>query len=148
MNLEYVNTINIIATMLIFIYAIYIVPKCIGESRGIYMEKPEEFFGKFELDCKWTHGTTYSMGALGFILIVPLLLLWEQVMIHMGMTAANICILLILIPLRIYYEKQRAKNTIEAYQKNIEEGYIKETENMPNTQTRLKKIYDRIIHKK
>ena len=73
------NTINGIITLLIFVYALYILPKAIGEIKGVYMEKPDEFFGKFEQDCKWTHGTTYGLGALSYVLIVVILFIWNQI---------------------------------------------------------------------
>lgn len=140
--MDTLNTIHGIITMILFIYALYLVPKAIGEMKGVYMEKPEEFFGRFEADCKWTHGTTYALGAFSYVIIIPILLvIWDQIMIHLGILIANIAILIILIPFKIYYDKKRETNNKLAYKKNIEDGYLKQTDAMPSTDGRLKRIY-------
>ncbi len=138
------NTINSIITLFIFIYAIYIFPKAMGEIKGVYMDTPDEFFGKFEEDCKWTHGTTYSWGALSYVLIVVLLMIWEQINKNMGIIIANIILLIILILFKIYYDKKSTINEKIAYQKNIEDGYIKKTQPLPKKEGRLKKLYKNI----
>lgn len=141
-NMDTLNTINGIITMLIFIYSLYMLPKAIGETKGVYMEKPEEFYGRFEQDCKWTHGTTYALGAFSYVVVIPvLLIIWDQIMKHMGIIMANIAVIIIIIPFKIYYDKQKVKNNKLAYEKNIEDGYLKETDPMPSTDGRLKKIY-------
>jgi len=141
------NTINGFITLLIFIYALYILPKAIGEIKGIYMEKPDEFFGKFEQDCKWTHGTTYGIGALSYLLIVVLLVIWNQINNYLGIVIANILLIIILIMAKYYYDKKSSINSEKAYHKNIEDGFLKETDAMPNTEGRLTKIYKKIIKK-
>ena len=147
--METYNIILNIVTILKFLYSLIIVPRSLGEMKGIYMETPDEFYGKFAADCKWTHGTTYAIGALSYIIIIPILvLIYEQIMNKISMTAAVITILIILIPLKIYYQKQKQKKKKKAYQKNIEDGYIKHTETMPNTEGQLKKIYKKITKKK
>ncbi len=115
-----------------------------GEIQGIYMETPDEFFGKFEEDCKWTHGTTYTWGAISYVLIVVLLIIWEQLNKIMGIIIANIILIIIVILFKIYYDKKGAINAEKAYQKNIEDGYLKETDPMPNTEGRLTKLYKKI----
>jgi len=141
------NTINGFITLLIFIYALYILPKAIGEIKGIYMEKPDEFFGKFEQDCKWTHGTTYGIGALSYLLIVVLLVIWNQINNYLGIVIANILLIIILIMAKYYYDKKSSINSEKAYHKNIEDGFLKETDEMPNTKGRLTKIYKKILKK-
>ena len=42
--------------------------------------------------------------------------------------------------------KQKIINATEAYQKNIEDGYIKETEPMPNFEGRLTKLFKKIFN--
>lgn len=112
------------------------------------METPDPFHGKFELDCKWTHGTTYGIGIISYIIIMPILvLLWEQIMNHYGIIAATITIAIILIPFKLYYNKQKPINAEKAYQKNIQEGYLKETDPKPNTEGKLTKIYKKLINK-
>ena len=128
-------------TLIEFVYALYIVPKAVGEMKGIYMETPDPFYGKFEADCKWTHGTTYAMGALSYIVIMPVLVgLYEQIMIHVNELTAVIIIALLLIPFRYYFTKQKPINAKKAYEKNIEDGYLKETDPMPNIDSRYTKI--------
>lgn len=139
-----IGPINEIITLLIFIYALYIFPKAMGEIQGIYMETPDEFFGKFKEDCKWTHGTTYTWGAISYVLIVVLLIIWEQLNKIMGIIIANIILIIIVILFKIYYDKKGAINAEKAYQKNIEDGYLKETDPMPNTEGRLTKLYKKI----
>ncbi len=141
------ETINIIIgfiTMIIFIYALIIIPRALGELKGIYMETPDPFFGKFELDCKWTHGPTYSIGIISYIVIMPIIvLIWEQTMNKLGIIPATIIIALILIPFKLYYNKQKPINAEKAYKKNIEDGYIKPTDPKPKTEgiiTTIKKI--------
>ena len=141
------NTINRIITLLIFVYALYILPKAIGEIKGVYMEKPDEFFGKFEQDCKWTHGTTYGLGALSYVLIVVILFIWNQISNSLGIVVANVILLIFLLISKYYYDKQKIINATEAYQKNIEDGYIKETEPMPNFEGRLTKLFKKIFKK-
>lgn len=140
-----INDIHGIITLLIFVYALYLVPKAIGECKGVYMEKPDEFFGKFEADCKWTHGTTYTLGAISFIIAIPLLLVfWNTIKSYMGSIIANAALIILLILIKIFYDKKRLKNTELAYKKNIEDGYIKDTQAMPKTKGRLNKIYKQI----
>lgn len=142
------NDIQSIITLIIFIYALYLVPKAIGECKGIYMEKPDEFFGKFEADCKWTHGTTYALGAVSYIIIIPLLLLlWNTISNYLGILIANITLIILLVIIKIFYDKKRIINTELAYKKNIEDGYIKESEPMPSTKGRLGKIFQHIKEK-
>lgn len=141
------NTINGIITLLIFVYALYILPKAIGEIKGVYMEKPDEFFGKFEQDCKWTHGTTYGLGALSYVLIVVILFIWNQISNSLGIVVANVILLIFLLISKYYYDKQKIINATEAYQKNIEDGYIKETEALPNFEGRLTKLFKKIFKK-
>ena len=134
-------------TLLLFIYALYIVPKAVGEIKGIYMETPNPFFGKFKEDCKWTHGTTYSLGALSYVVLIPLLILiYEQTMIHLGEPIAIIFICVILILTRQYYIKQKVINAKKAHEKNIEEGLIKKDTPLPDMDGRLTKIIKK--HKK
>lgn len=140
-----INDIHGIITLLIFVYALYLVPKAIGECKGVYMEKPDEFFGKFEADCKWTHGTTYALGAISFIIIIPLLLVfWNTIKSYTGIIIANAVLIILLILIKIFYDKKKLKNTEWAYKKNIEDGYIKDTQPMPKTNGRLNKIYKQI----
>lgn len=112
------------------------------------METPDPFFGKFELDCMWTHGTTYGIGFISYIIVMPILvLIWEQIMKNYGIITAAITIAIILIPFKLYYDKQKVINAQKAYKKNIEDGYLKENDPMPNTQSRMTKIYKKIIKK-
>ena len=111
------------------------------------MEKPDEFFGKFEQDCKWTHGTTYGLGALSYVLIVVILFIWNQISNSLGIVVANVILLIFLLISKYYYDKQKIINATEAYQKNIEDGYIKETEPMPNFEGRLTKLFKKIFKK-
>lgn len=136
--------INNIITLLIFIYALYIFPKAMGEIKGVYMDTPDEFFGKFEEDCKWTHGTTYAWGALSYVLLVVLLILWEQINNNMGIVPANIILIITVIIFKVYYDKKRRINEKIAYQKNIEDGYLKKTDPMPRKEGRLSRLYKKI----
>lgn len=124
--------IHSIITLLIFIYAVYIFPKAMGEIQGVYKETPDEFFGKFEEDCKWTHGTTYTWGAISYVLIVVLLVIWEQINNIMGIILANAVLLVIVILFKIYYDKKGKINEEIAYQKNMEDGYIKKSDKKRN----------------
>ncbi|RAP53610.1 MAG: hypothetical protein BZ138_00430 [Methanosphaera sp. rholeuAM270] len=143
--METFNLIIGIITMLVFVYAIIIIPRALGEMKGIYMETPDPFYGKFELDCKWTHGATYSIGIISYIIIIPILvLIWEQIMKVYGIMFATIILAVILIPFKIYYDRQKEINSQEAYKKNIEDGYLKETDPMPNTEGILTKICKKI----
>lgn len=143
--METINTIHGIITMILLVYALYIIPKAIGEIKGVYMEKPEEFYGKFELDCKWTHGTTYAYGAFSYLIVIPaLIIIWNQIMTYYGILTANVITLLIIIPFKLYYNKQRVINNEIAYRKNIEDGYLKETDPKPSTDGKLKKLYKNI----
>lgn len=145
--MESFNTINGLITLLIFIYALYILPKAVGEIKGIYMEKPDEFFGKFEQDCKWTHGTTYGIGALSYLLIIILLIIWNHINDYFGIIAANIILIIILIVSMYYYDKKSTINAQKAYHKNIEDGFIKETDPMPNNEGRITKLFNKIFKK-
>ncbi len=145
--METLNSINGIITLLIFIYAIYIFPKAMGEIKGVYMETPDEFFGKFKEDCKWTHGTTYGIGALSYILIVFFILIWNQINNTYGIVISNVFLIIILILLKIFYDKRKVINAELAYKKNIEDGYLKETDPIPNQKGRLRKLYEKILKK-
>lgn len=145
--METLNTINGFITLLIFVYALYILPKAIGEIKGIYMEQPDEFFGKFEQDCKWTHGTTYGYGVLSYLLIIVLLVVWDQITTNFGIVIANILLIIILIVSKYYYDKKKKINAQKAYHKNIEDGYLKETDPMPNNDGRLTKLFKRLQKK-
>ena len=127
--MENISTIYSIITLLLFIYAMMIVPRSLGEAKGVYMETPDPFFGKFEADCKWKHGTTYLLGTISFIIIIPLLIvIFKTIMDYMGINMAIIILVLILIVFKFYYDKQKAINTRKAYEKNVEDGYIKPKE--------------------
>lgn len=141
------NTIQSLITLVLFIYTVYILPKAIGEIKGVYMEKPDEFFGKFEQDCKWTHGTTYGIGALSYVLIVVLLIIWNEINNSLGIIVANIVIIIILLFSKYYYDKKKIINGEKAYQKNIEDGFLKKTDPMPNFEGRLTKIFKKIFEK-
>lgn len=146
--METINLTLSIVTLIIFIYALIIIPRALGETKGIYMETPDPFHGKFELDCKWTHGTTYTIGIISYIIIIPILvLIWEQIMNNYGIIPATITIAIILIPFKLYYNKQKPINAEKAYQKNIQDGYIKETDSKPNTEGKLTKIYKKTRNK-
>lgn len=143
--MEFINALFQLIILLTFIYALIIVPRALGELKGIYMETPDPFFGKFELDCKWTHGATYSIGVISYIIIMPILLIiWEQIRNNIGIVPATITIILILIPFKLYYNKQKPINAKKAYQKNIEDGYLKKTDPMPNTEGILTKLFKKI----
>ena len=111
------------------------------------MEKPDEFFWKFEQDCKWTHGTTYGIGALSYVLIVVLLIIWNEINNSLGIIVANIVIIIILLFSKYYYDKKKIINGEKAYQKNIEDGFLKKTDPMPNFEGRLTKIFKKIFEK-
>lgn len=144
-NLPTINEIHGIITLLLFVYALYLVPKAIGETKGVYMEKPDEFFGKFEADCKWTHGTTYTLGAISYIIVIPLLLLfWNEINNYFGTLIANITIFIFLVFIKIFYDKKRQINNELAYKKNIEDGYLKETDPIQGTDGRLKKMFKHV----
>ena len=124
--METINTAYSIMTLLLFVYAMMIVPRSLGEARGVYMETPDPFFGKFEADCKWKHGTTYLIGTIAFIIVIPILIvIFKTIMDNMGINIALVTLVLILIVFKFYYDKQKAINTRIAYEKNVEDGYIK-----------------------
>ena len=109
------------------------------------MEEPDTFFGKFEADCKWNHGATYGVAAFSYIIIMPILvLIFEIVSKNYGLIAGLIIIILIIIPFKLYYNKQSPINHIKAYKKNIEDGYIDEKTPMPKTESFTEKIAKKI----
>ena len=108
-----------------------IVPRSLGEAKGVYMETPDPFFGKFEADCKWKHGTTYLIGSISFIIIIPILIvIFKTIMDNIGINMALITLALILLVFKFYYDKQKAINTRITYEKNVEDGYIKPKEEL------------------
>lgn len=134
--------------MVVFVYALIIVPRALGEIKGIYMETPDPFYGKFELDCMWTHGATYAVGAFSYVVVMPILvLIWDQSSRYIGIIPATLLLVLILIPFKLYYNKQMPINAMKAYEKNIEDGYLNESDPLPDTDGRIRKIYKKITHK-
>jgi len=71
-------------------------------------------------------------------------MIWEQINKNMGIIIANIILLIIVILFKIYYDKKSTINEKIAYQKNIEDGYIKKTQPLPKKEGRLKKLYKNI----
>ncbi|OED30353.1 hypothetical protein [Methanosphaera sp. WGK6] len=108
-----------------FIYALYLFPKALGESRGAYREPADPFFGKMKEDCRWIHGITFRSAAIGFIILIPLLIIIQEVsQKYIGIPGSALLILLIILIVK-YYERNKTKaNKIEADMKNKAEGRL------------------------
>ena len=101
--------------LLTFIYALYMIPKSLGEYEGVKKEQPDPFIGKTKEKCKWTHG-----------ILLPLLLFIEEIIRkYFGITIAAIIIILILIPITYYERKQSKINKIEVDKRNKKEEELK-----------------------
>ncbi|WP_455644868.1 hypothetical protein [Methanosphaera sp.] len=109
--------------LLEFIYALYLFPKALGESKGAYREPADPFFGKMKEDCRWVHGMTFRSAAVGFIILLPLLIIIQEVsQKYLGIPGSALLILIILIPITYYERKKTKANKIEADRKNEAEG--------------------------
>jgi len=112
--------------LLTFIYALYMIPKSLGEYEGVKKEQPDPFIGKTKEKCKWTHGITFKSASIGFIILLPLLLFIEEIIRkYFGITIAAIIIILILIPITYYERKQSKINKIEVDKRNKKEEKLK-----------------------
>lgn len=122
-------TITEIASYIILlemVYALYMLPKTLGEHMGVFREPADPTFGKFKEDCKWTHGISFKSAAIGFVILLPIYIIIEEIIRSLaGMVVAAVVLFIILIPLTYYERKQVKINKVEAKNRNDKEAEIR-----------------------
>lgn len=109
--------------LVLLVYSIYIIPKALGESQGVFREPADSTFGKMKEDCKWTHGMTYKSMTIGFIGgMLVMILIQVQVQEYFGIPASALVLFIILVPITIYSKKKGKENQKIARWKNVKEG--------------------------